>query len=59
MSKETIFFLGMPNEGTDTKSRNFKVVTFENWSSFYAQIKYFVFTNFNSKSYFSDEIAGK
>ena len=50
----------MPNEGTDTKSRNSKVVTFGNWGSFYAfQIEYFVFTNFNSKSCFSEKIGAK
>ena len=44
----------MPNEGTDTKSRNFKVVTSENWGFFtlftLAQIEYFVFKTFNTKS---------
>ena len=54
----------MPNEGTDTKSRNFKVVTSENGGSFYAfhilaQIVYFVFTNFNSKSCLSEKIGAK
>ena len=58
--QKKVFFLGMPNEGTDTKSRNSKVVTFGNWGSFYAfQIEYFVFRNFNSKSCFSEKIGAK